>query len=79
MRKISPSLKTCSGLKDTLGDECGQSTLEAALILLIFISMCTALALLWHKADYQFAKLAQEAASHTLEGGLRGLQDIISF
>ncbi len=70
-------LKKCSWARSY---ESGQSTLEAALILLVLLSFCTFLALMWRsgsKAD--FVQYALDGASHTLEGGVRAMQDILSF
>ncbi len=62
-----------------LCSEDAQSTLEAALILAIFVSICICIALLWQSADTDFTQYAQRASSHSLEGGIRDVQDVISF
>ena len=60
--------------------ETAQSTLEAALILMVLLSFCTFLALMWRSASKaDFAQYSLDAASHTLEGGVGDIQDIISF
>ncbi len=61
--------------------EDGQSTLEAAIILAIAMSLCVLLALIWHaSSDGRFTSSARESASHTLEGGVvGGLQDILAY
>ena len=76
-KNLSSSPRICS--KEIARDS-GQSTLEAALILMVLLSLCTFLALMWRgasKAD--FAQYSLDAASHTLEGGVGDIQDIISF
>lgn len=60
----------------------GQSTVEYALVLLAFLSMCTALAALWHVArDGRLLDLAVGASSHQLGGDdpLGAARDIVLF
>ena len=56
--------------------------MEYALVLLAFLSMCTALAALWHVArDGRLLDLAVEASSHQLGGDdpLGAARDIVLF
>ncbi len=63
-----------------MNNEVGQSTIEAALVLVVLLSFCIFLAVMWRSAsEADFVGYALDTASHTLRGGLGGLQDILSF
>ena len=59
----------------------GQSTLEYLLLLVAFVAMIGALALLWHAArDGRLLSLAADAASHGAGGGaVPLLKDVLEF
>lgn len=59
----------------------GQSTLEYLLMLVAFIAMIGALALVWHAArDGRLLDLASGAASHGAGGsGVAMLKDVLQF
>ena len=62
-------------------EERGQSTVEYALVVLAFLAALVALGLMWHAVrEGAFQRLSQDAASHSLAGGLAGLlRDIVLF
>lgn len=64
-----------------LGETCGQSTLEYALVLMAFLSMMAALGLVWHSArDGTLVRVATDAAAHQASGGaVPWLQDLLGF
>ena len=59
----------------------GQSTLEYLLLLVAFVAMVGALALLWHAArDGRLLALATDAASHGSGGGaVSMLKDVLGY
>ena len=59
----------------------GQSTLEYLLLLVAFVAMVGALALLWHAArDGRLLALATDAASHGSGGGtVSMLKDVLEY
>ena len=59
----------------------GQSTLEYLLVLLSFMAMVAALALVWHAArDGRLLALATGAASHGMaQGAVALLKDVVAF
>ena len=60
----------------------GQASMEYALVTLAFMSMLTALALLWHAGrDGSLLQRAVEAGSHLWEGGdvLGAMRDVALF
>ena len=57
----------CAGV---IENECGQSTLEYAIVLFAFLSMVIALITLWHAArSGLWVQAAVDAASHALRSG----------
>lgn len=64
-----------------LGEAGGQSTLEYALVLMAFLSMLTALGLVWHAArDGALVRAATDASAHQALGGTASwLQDLMGF
>ncbi len=61
--------------------ESGQSTLEAALVLVILLGLSLALGLFWHSVKQgDLTQSSFRGASHVLDGGdIRAVQDIVSF
>ena len=61
--------------------DAGQSTLEYLLLLVAFVAMVGALALLWHAArDGRLLALATDAASHGSGGGaVSMLKDVLEY
>ncbi len=59
----------------------GQSTVEAAIILLVLLSLSIFLAAMWKLGSHpSLVTYAENAASHILRGGgIGAVQDIISF
>ena len=59
----------------------GQSTLEYLLLLVAFVAMVGALALLWHAArDGRLLELSVDAASHSSGGGMTSLlKDVLEY
>lgn len=65
----------------SLGDRCGQATLEYSLILLAFLAIIVAFGLLWTAAGSgTLTDQAINAGSHLISGGiLETVQDIILY
>lgn len=66
---------------DAVRERLGQSSVEYALVLLAFLAAALALGALWRAGrDGALARLATQAASHGLGGGIaQALRDIALF
>lgn len=79
-RRRRRALRRRPGGEGSLG-RAGQSTLEYLLLLVAFVAMVGALALIWHAArDGRLLSLATEAASHGSGGGTVALlKDVLEY